>query len=496
MQVLAAADELTDDPSVLKCEAISERSLRQGEIDGTIDAAQEGLRQLNAFIPRNRCETLCALAWELLVQAVHSLVLRKIFARRAPGKSERDLVTARLCHLLCEAQLHAGYTAYGMWAHLRGLNLTERFSTTPEQRQAYAQHAWIMSLCRWSSRGLRYSRDTQTTSIDTPTEGGRFWAEAAILYERHDLAECVRISSLPLDQCEQSVFLGDKDIGSARDDRHDECDASDARRCRYQLAAAYYRLGRLPEAVVAAQRVYHDASAFAGEHACANGLDLWAMASGGEIPRSILDRELQRPCQSLMTRIQLQLADGLQLLHDGQAANAVDALEQACQTAQRLWMAKPYVATCQAWLTTAVRRLAEEESVPGSSERRLLLRQASRIAKRTRRRAKVYRHDLPHGLREYALLSSLQGWQGRAKRLFEQSLSIAKETHACYEYARTLEERGRIGKALGWEEAGDDVADARYLIQELRSATTSPLITADNCIIRPATVLGATQQKF
>lgn len=441
-----------DTKPVSKSERIAEHALRQGDLDTAIEAAGEGLRHLGTCVPRNNVRLVFGVVWHLLMPS-------RLTSRRSPTKDEAALAVARLCHLLSSACIHAGQTGLGVWAHFCGLRLANRFTPTPEREQALTDHAWLMSLFALTRR-LR-------TNVDS------YWAQSVLHYADADFPACVEASRAPLLTLEA------------------EEGTWEVTRCRYQLALAYFRLGRLPDAIAEAERVYHEGSAFAGEFGYASGLDVWALAAEGDIPHTILSRELERPCSNVCTMAQLLVAEGRWHLHRDEFAEAVDAFENACVVARRARVTITQVGLCEAWLATSLRQLAEQAE---STERRVLLRQAGWAAKRALRRAKRFRADLPHALRECGLIAALQGNRDRAWRAFDTSIAVAREQHACYEYGKTLEARGEIGKGLGWEESGDDVADGRYLINELKSARSDPIITESNRVVRRPVAFGAKQR--
>ena len=96
-----------------------------------------------------------------------------------------------------------------------------------------------------------------------------------------------------------------------------------------------------------------------------------------------------------------------------------------------------------------------------------LLRAARRAARRAVRLARSYRNNLPHALREAALLAAMSGRRRRATRLLDRSLAIALEQDARHEHALTLVARGRMGAADGAAGAADDLATGTRMLAEL-----------------------------
>ena len=81
-----------------------------------------------------------------------------------------------------------------------------------------------------------------------------------------------------------------------------------------------------------------------------------------------------------------------------------------------------------------------------------------------------FRNDLPHALRESALVLGLRGTTWPLRRLLDWSLSVATRQEASYEYAQTLEVRSRIGRELGWRDAGADADEAAARLRDFNLA--------------------------
>ena len=120
------------------------------------------------------------------------------------------------------------------------------------------------------------------------------------------------------------------------------------------------------------------------------------------------------------------------------------------------------VSPVRPWLLTALRRAAE--TAP-AGERRRLLRRARSVARQAGRRARFYRNDLPHVLRERAHLAALAGRRRRARSLLGRSLEVAKAQGARAEALRTRAARGEVGHALGWTEDVEDGERARTALE-------------------------------
>jgi two-component system sensor kinase len=131
-----------------------------------------------------------------------------------------------------------------------------------------------------------------------------------------------------------------------------------------------------------------------------------------------------------------------------------------------------YVIFLYPWLATAARRAAEDPDC-SAERRKLLLRRAQAVARRGRRLAQRFQNDLPHALREYALLAALRGRSRRARKYLDESLAIAERQGARYEYAQTLLARGTVGLKFGWRGAAEEAEAARQSLSAIEKSRSA-----------------------
>ncbi|HVS28556.1 MAG TPA: diguanylate cyclase, partial [Solirubrobacteraceae bacterium] len=81
--------------------------------------------------------------------------------------------------------------------------------------------------------------------------------------------------------------------------------------------------------------------------------------------------------------------------------------------------------------------------------------------------ARHYPNNLPHALREQALIDAIRGRTRLAGRRLTASLAAAEEQGARYERAQTLLARGQVGLGAGWADATRDVDRAEAMLSEL-----------------------------
>lgn len=126
-----------------------------------------------------------------------------------------------------------------------------------------------------------------------------------------------------------------------------------------------------------------------------------------------------------------------------------------------------WVSPILAWLATVQRMVWQKSTDLPSHRRDQLLKCADRAAQEAVTVARKFRTDLPHALRESALIAALKRQIRKARQLLNESLAVAERQGARHEYAQTLLARGRVGHQNSWPEAGQDLSTARQLLRTL-----------------------------
>lgn len=194
---------------------------------------------------------------------------------------------------------------------------------------------------------------------------------------------------------------------------------------RYHLALAHYRLGELDEAVEMARSTHEVGVAIEDRLAAGDNLFTWAKASGGQICRERLEREKRYTVPDIQRASELLGAEALLELREGRCKLASDLLRQAMAVYRQRRAQSKYSAPLPCWLTTALRKMAESET--DTSGRRVWLTQARQASGKALRVARLYRNNLPHALREQALLHRLEARAEAAMAALEGSLAVARE---------------------------------------------------------------------
>jgi len=344
------------------------------------------LRHLGRWAPRRTPAFLVGLLWEVLVQAAHSLVPH-LRHRRRPGGSEEDFLAIRLYSRLAYVYwFHSGKVTCG-WAHLREMNLAERYPPSLALAQAYSEHAPVTTMVPWYRRGIAYSK----RSLAIRQDHGDLWGQGqslhfygVVLYAASRYRECI-------DTCREAIRLLQR-----TGDRWEEHTAA------WHLAYSHYRLGELDKAVEVSRHVYESAAAIGDSAAAGISLSVWSKSSNGQVPAALVAAEMARGNDDAHTSTELHVAEAVRLLGAGLVDDAVVVLEAAVAVIRRAGLRQEYVVPVYPWLATARRRQAETVPAVAVAERRRAVVVAAKAAARAYRLARHYRNNLPHALREQA----------------------------------------------------------------------------------------------
>ncbi|MDQ6909770.1 MAG: EAL domain-containing protein [Actinomycetota bacterium] len=425
---------------------------------------ENALRLLGRRVPKRLPGYLVALVWEVLVQAGHTLFPSLVKRRqRSPEGAEEELLAMRLYSRLAYVYwFHSGRITCG-WAHLREMNLAERYEPTPELAQAYSEHAPVTTMVPWFKRGMAYAQK----SLAIREELGDVWGQGqsmnfygVVLYAASRYRECI-------EQCRGGVRLLER-----------TGDRWEVNTANWNIAFALYRLGELPQALEMARRVHAAALDIGDQTAAGITLSVWSRASRGKVPADLVAAQLAVDTADAHTAQAVRLAEAVRLIGTGDAEGALVHLDAASELIRRAGLRQEYVAPIAPWTATARRMVLEAAPPQPARRRRQLVRNATRAARHALRVGRTYRNNLPHALRERALVASLSGHGRRARRALDESIAVAAAQGARYEVALSTLARAQLALTFGWAGAGDlDEAQAEVaalLPEEAGEAETTP----------------------
>lgn len=448
--------ELAEDrePAAALRGKLGDVAFKRGDMLEARRQLEGSLRQLWARVPRNVLGVGLGLLWEVLVQVLHSLAPRWFCGRRPVPPDDHRLLALRLYSRLAYVYwFHSGKIRCG-WAHLREMNLAERYPPTLELAQAYSEHGPVMTMIPWFSRGLRYvqrSYAIREEHQDVWAQGQSRSFEGVALYASSRYREAI-------ESCLEARRLMER-----TGDRWEVNTAS------WHIALAQYRLGDLDDAIQTARDVHKAALQIGDQAAAGISLSAWSRASEGAVPAELIKAQMARAdLEDASTNADVLLAEAVRLLGAGEVDRAIEVLRAARGTVRRAGLRQEYVAPILPWLATALRIRLEGVSACARAPRGQV-REAAAAARRAVRLSRSYRNNLPHALREQALVSALRGRRRLVRRYLEESCRIAAEQAALFELARSRQALGKLGQALGWPDAGEQLQQGLALEKGLRS---------------------------
>lgn len=437
---------------------LGELAFKRGEMEVATHAFEQALRQLGRWVPRNAIVMFIFFLWEALVQGLHTVFPRLLTSRSKQQPSESELLGFRIFSRLAHGYWFTRSKTHVLWTHLRGMNLAENYQPTLELAQSYSEHAPAMSLIPWYGRGVAYAQKSLTIRKalgDLWGQGQSLHYLGVVLYSASRYRECV-------DKCREAVRLLER-----------TGDFWEVHIARYQIAAALYRLGDLQSAVEQARRIHESGLELGDFQASGISLDVWSRATPGAVPIDALKVELERIRPDAQGTAQVLLAEGVRLMEAGDHERAATIFDRALVVAGQAGVMNAYVAPNRAWLATALRCRAQNDLSHTPWQRRRLIRRATYAAGRAVCLALRFRNDLPHAMREAALILALRGGFWPVRRLLNLSLSVAQRQEAAYEFAQTLRVRGQLGTELLWPNAESEVEQAKALLFNFKLAGES-----------------------
>ena len=424
------------------------------------------VRDLGGRLPRTGPGLIVALVAEVIVQAAHTIAPRLFVGRRTRQGADRRFLEIRLYSRLAYVYWFSAGKVFCAWAHLREMNLAERYPASAELAQAYSEHAPVMTILPWFKRGIAYAEKSLAIRRELGDTWGQgqslnFYGVALYAASRYDEA---------IDKLQEATLLLDQ-----------TGDRWEANTATWNIALALYRQGKLSEAVSVSRHLHAAATAIGDEVAAGTSLSVWSRASAGQVQPELITAQLHKGNEDAQTEADLHVAEAVRLLSTQSYAEAIEAASEAARIINSAGLRQEYVAPVSAWLATALRMQLDATSIYDSAARRALLRRARSATRRAWRLAVFYRNNAPHALREKALLAAIGGRHARARRLFQRSLSIAVAQDMRYEQALTRLAAADAGIAFD----GVDLDDARAAAEAELRELLPPI--ADEGVLDPAT---------
>ena len=460
---------------------IGELAFKRGDVRAGADALESALSVLGHGTPRGFLGAMLRTPWQIFVQVLHTHFPRAFCGRKRSSRGDADLLAVRIFDRLAYAYWFYRGPIPALWAHLRGLNIAERYEPTRELAKSWSTHVAAMSLivAALPKRSLAYAERAVVLS----RECGDLWGEANAMHF-HGLAFYTtgRFAE-SLEKTREAVRIFER-----------SGDRWEANIAAYHSASSLAYLGRRTEALDEARRVHRAGVEIGDAQARGFGISVWARAADGDVPEDILRTEVDRETDDTLTASMVMQAEAIRLANSGRVRDAAGLIRQTIGRVLRSQMLQVYVVGLFVWRATVLRECVESTAIYGRPPRKEW-RRAVRVA---RLFARLYPNDRAHALREVALFAAADGRAKRSRRFFDASLAAAERFEQSHERAQTLIARGRVGTELGWIDAADDVQtgtdalraiDAKDVVEE--TVTVSLLDRFDSVLVEGRRVAGA-----
>lgn len=393
--------------------------------DLAMEHLKRALRALDQGLP-NRRMTFPFACWQVWRQGVHLATSGRLL-RLPVGDPEDFALRNSLYKQAAETAFELGNTSFMVWAQFRLLNEVEKYQPGPELGILYCYHLAVLA-----------------GEFDFTGLPGRHWKRGLVALGRH---------GTPLQQGKAGVWLAMRHFLVGRLAHAESCarrtialltragDLWEVQISASNLANILYAQGKLSEAVEVARDAYHGAVRWNNFLAAARALRAWAEASGGEIPRSLLDQELQRPGTSSYRLFELVQAEAMLLAGEERFEDAAWLLAGYLD---RNGSMRSFVALSLPYLATWLRRASEQN--PTWQRKRAAHRAARRAARACRPSSPAY----AHAQRELALAQARKGSQKKAFQSLKKSIKAAERMGQQKEEEKSRSVYAALAALFGW----------------------------------------------
>jgi signal transduction histidine kinase/CheY-like chemotaxis protein len=402
----------------------AELAFKRGDMEQATIGLEQAIETLGGRVPNNLASVGCLLAFEALMQVLHTWFPKTFIAyrRRMPNENERLTITlySKLTHSywFCRTKLQC------LWAHLRGLNFAEEFAPSSELAHAYSEHAPVMSLIPMFSRAIRYAEKSlalRRVFHDKWGEGQTLTFYSCVLYYASRFEESIEQGRAAIRLLERTGDYWQVHIA------------------RYQVAASLYHLGQFDNALAEARKNHQSGLESGDEQASGIIFDVWARAAQGNLPDELFAVEAARQRPDVQGASQVQIAAGIAAIYRQQWDAAIDHLTHAERIAGRAGILNAYTIPACSWLATAYRERAMRSLPFAPHQLAADLRRARQYAKRSLRQAKLCANELPRARRELAIMDAMRGHYRSARKHLLKSIAVASGQNAAFELRESLQ---------------------------------------------------------
>ncbi len=426
---------------------------KSGDMVDSATAYEDGLATLGQPAPGYALTRGLGMLKEALVQVLHTWLPARLTGRASSttGAFAEDTLRGFLYDGLAYPYWFTVGPVPTLWAHLRHMNLLERYGPSQVLGRAYSMHAILMTALPLAERGVRYADRAYAIHQALDDRLGQGKARSFKAF-----------SLLTLGRFPEGVAAGEEAM-ALLDQAGDVWEANMARMI---FSQPLYYSGDLGAAARASARSYAVGMETGDYAAAAIALCFWAPADPTGIPEGALQEECDRARNDPKSSAAALLGYGLErLLRYDDPLRAAESIDASLQLARRKELRDPCIFCGVSWRATAFRMAAQREPEGASRQR------ATSAARRAVRQAlwttRTYLTSRTRALRERAMIAIMEGDPSTARRYFDESLALAEVQGARAEHAETLFERARAGEVFQWVDAAEQLGEARAALRAI-----------------------------
>jgi serine/threonine protein kinase len=406
--------------------------------------------------PKSRIGQVMALLKEVIVQVLHTYMPHRYVGRKSVDtpQGQRDLFCAPLYEVLSLACWFVSGPVPLLLAHLKHMNLAERYPPSTDLAKAYSFHAVVITALPNARRGDAYGEKAYRIGRDKDD----LWCQGRA-------RSLQTFSLIAAGRFQKGVETGREAVQLLEQ----AGDVWEANMARIIWSYVLYYIGDLRTAQAEAKRAYEIGKETGDVTAMAISVCFWAYFGDTSVPEGAIKVELERERNDPLAKVMAVQGRGMELLLcEDDPLEAARVLEESLTIAARHSLRNVCVFSAVSWKATALRIAAEREQ--DSIARRNSLRRAKKAIRAALKTTRSYLQCRSQALRERGKLAVIESNERQARRYFDESLQVAEEQNAAYEHAKTLLARGEAAVQFGWPQGTAKIADAQAAIRALEDS--------------------------
>ncbi len=441
---------------------------RQGKLDQAMEHGEKGLELLGEKLPGGRWEVRPSIAVQTLIQAGHTWRPDIFLHRKKPEDDPRNWEALKIYRELTYLYLFMN-TEKGVNAHLKLLNLAERYEESLELAHAYSVHSVVSANLGQYERAETYAQK----ALDIRKRVG----DRGDIAQSHNFMGTSYYATGRLDEAIEYLESAYDTIYARR-----EGDILEAAWATSHLGFAYYLKGELREAQDVCQLLIRAAEGeFQNERGAAwgrCGLGLVYQAQGRVAKALVLLQqavEVGQDSHDNMLIVVSRLHLGQAYLKDGQGREALQEIEKSMKVVvdndlRNYFMVWVYASLAEVYVRHwEDYQAAGEESIFNLTpeERKDHLRKTKPACQQALKMAQTFVIGQPSVYRVMGTCEHLSGNRPEAEKYFQRSVEAAQQLGARYELGRTYYEAGRWLRQDKDQRATNYLEKARDIFAEI-----------------------------